>query len=79
MLQTVDDHAERTALHDPLSVEAAEAVVLELARDADLFMCGSDYPHSEGTATPVADYTNSVAVADAPGLFGDNADFLLRR
>jgi predicted TIM-barrel fold metal-dependent hydrolase len=56
-----------------------EPAFLRKQLDADLFMCGSDYPHSEGTATPVADYTNSVAVADAPGLFGDNADFLLRR
>jgi len=56
-----------------------EPAVLRKQLDADLFMCGSDYPHSEGTATPLADYTNAVAVADAPGLFGDNADFLLRR
>ena len=44
---------------------------------SDLYMCCSDYPHSEGTATPVADYRD---VLDAhPGLRGDNAAFLLRR
>jgi hypothetical protein len=43
----------------------------------DLYMCCSDYPHSEGTATPVADYRG---VLDAhPGLRGDNAAFLLGR
>ena len=47
--------------------------------DADLFMCGSDYPHAEGTATPAADYMTSVTFAEAPGLYGRNADFLLRR
>jgi len=47
--------------------------------DADLFMCGSDYPHAEGTATPAADYLTSVTLAEAPGLYGRNADFLLRR
>ena len=26
------------------------------AKSGDLFMCCSDYPHSEGTATPLADY-----------------------
>jgi predicted TIM-barrel fold metal-dependent hydrolase len=56
-----------------------EPAFLQKQLGADLFMCGSDYPHAEGTATPVADYTNSIAIADAPGLFGDNADFLLRR
>jgi predicted TIM-barrel fold metal-dependent hydrolase len=50
---------------------------------ADLLMCCSDYPHSEGTARPVADYAaagrHGVRPADAPGLFRDNAAFLLRR
>jgi predicted TIM-barrel fold metal-dependent hydrolase len=44
----------------------------------DLFMCCSDYPHGEGTATPLRDYENvNTAPADAPGLFHDNAAFLL--
>ena len=50
---------------------------------ADLLMACSDYPHSEGTATPVADYAATGKFAtdpeQAPGLFHDNAAFLLRR
>jgi hypothetical protein len=51
----------------------------------DILMCCSDYPHSEGTTTPLADYgagsAGSYATdpATAPGLFGDNIEFLLRR
>ena len=44
-------------------------------------MCCSDYPHSEGTATPLADYVGSakpVRPEDAPGLFGENVSMLLR-
>jgi hypothetical protein len=49
------------------------------ARSADLFMCCSDYPHSEGTATPVADYERARSRPDdAAGLFADNVRFLLR-
>jgi hypothetical protein len=50
---------------------------------ADLLMCCSDYPHSEGTAQPVADYAAGGRFAlrpeDEPGLFGGNAAFLLHR
>ena len=50
---------------------------------ADLLMCCSDYPHSEGTARPLADYAApgklAVSPDDAPGLFRDNAAFLLRK
>jgi len=47
----------------------------------DVLMLCSDYPHSEGTATPFLDYTNGAGVRpdDAPGLFHDNVAFLLRR
>lgn len=46
----------------------------------DLFMCCSDYPHSEGTATPLNDYArNGDDPATAPGLFSTNASFLLGR
>ena len=49
------------------------------ARSADLFMCCSDYPHSEGTASPVADYERAQCRPDgAAGLFSDNIRFLLR-
>ncbi len=50
---------------------------------ADLLMCCSDYPHSEGTATPVDDYAApgkfGLTPKDAPGLFRDNVAFLLRQ
>ena len=50
---------------------------------ADLLMCCSDYPHSEGTARPLEDYAASgkhaLHPADAPGFFRDNAAFLLRK
>jgi predicted TIM-barrel fold metal-dependent hydrolase len=49
---------------------------------ADLLMACSDYPHSEGTATPIDDYAATgrygTTPERAPGLFGDNAAFLLR-
>jgi predicted TIM-barrel fold metal-dependent hydrolase len=50
---------------------------------ADLLMCCSDYPHSEGSARPIDDYASAGKHAlrpeDAPGFFRDNAAFLLRR
>jgi len=47
---------------------------------SDLLMACSDYPHSEGTATPVTDYEAFGSnAAQAPGLFRDNAAFLLRK
>jgi predicted TIM-barrel fold metal-dependent hydrolase len=48
---------------------------------ADLLMACSDYPHTEGTATPIRDYAASglERPGDAPGLFGDNVAFLLRK
>jgi hypothetical protein len=51
-----------------------------IGQTGDLYMCCSDYPHSEGTATPMDDYLGSarpVTPADAPGLFGANASMLL--
>lgn len=48
------------------------------AKSADVFMACSDFPHSEGTATPLADYERTGSrPEDAPGLFADNARFLL--
>lgn len=50
---------------------------------ADLLMCCSDYPHSEGTADPLRDYarghTYGLTPDDWPGLFSDNAAYLLGR
>ena len=51
-----------------------------IKQTGDLYMCCSDYPHSEGTATPLLDYTGSakpVRPEDAPGLFGENISLLL--
>jgi predicted TIM-barrel fold metal-dependent hydrolase len=53
-----------------------------IRQTGDLYMFCSDYPHSEGTATPFADYTagpSPLAPADAPGLFHDNVSLLLER
>ncbi|HEX4493943.1 MAG TPA: hypothetical protein VH914_22265 [Acidimicrobiia bacterium] len=49
----------------------------------DILMCCSDYPHSEGTADPIADYAGIGRFAtrpeDAPAFFGDNVALLLGR
>jgi predicted TIM-barrel fold metal-dependent hydrolase len=48
------------------------------AKAGDVFMLCSDYPHSEGTATPVADYERvGCASSDLPGLFHQNIETLL--
>jgi predicted TIM-barrel fold metal-dependent hydrolase len=48
------------------------------AKSADIYMCCSDYPHSEGTSSPVQDYERSGASpSDAPGLFCDNVSSLI--
>jgi hypothetical protein len=50
------------------------------AKAGDLFMCCSDYPHSEGTSSPVADYEQVGCRPDsAPGLFSENTELLLAR
>lgn len=44
----------------------------------DVYMCCSDYPHSEGTAVPLPDYLRSGCSPDAaPGLFSENIRTLL--
>jgi len=47
----------------------------------DLLMCCSDYPHSEGTMTPLLDYAaGGRTPQDGPdALFRDNIGFLLRK
>jgi hypothetical protein len=51
----------------------------------DILMCCSDFPHSEGTDSPLEDYArgfdgaHAVTPGDAPALFHDNAAFLLRQ
>jgi predicted TIM-barrel fold metal-dependent hydrolase len=47
-------------------------------RAGDLFMLCSDYPHSEGTDSPLADYaTRGLDAETAPALAHDNCAFLL--
>ena len=49
-------------------------------KTGDVFMCCSDFPHSEGTATPLDDYRRAGCEPDdRPALFGDNIEFLLHR
>ncbi len=60
----------------------APATIAEQLGGTDLLMCCSDYPHAEGTATPLADYAASgldSRTGMAPGLFSDNVAFLLRK
>ena len=48
------------------------------AKSGDLYMCCSDFPHSEGTADPLPAYERvGCRPEGSPGLFGDNARFLL--
>jgi hypothetical protein len=49
-----------------------------MSASGDVFMCCSDYPHSEGTATPLADYERAGSQPDRDAaLFRDNVEFLL--
>jgi predicted TIM-barrel fold metal-dependent hydrolase len=54
-----------------------------IRQSGDLFMCCSDYPHSEGTAKPLEDYKapgrHGIGPDDDPALFADNMAFLLGR
>jgi hypothetical protein len=51
-----------------------------MGASGNVFMCCSDYPHSEGTATPLEDYGDAIdGAADASGFFRDNVSFLLGR
>jgi hypothetical protein len=58
------------------------ANIVQQLGGTDLFMCCSDYPHSEGTSTPLTDYAAGgiePASGRLPGLFADNVAFLLRK
>jgi len=49
-----------------------------MTASGDLFMCCSDYPHSEGTASPIGDYADSGGPPpDARGFYRDNVASLL--
>src|SRR4029453_9252720 len=57
--------------------------IARMIGEGDVLMACSDYPHSEGTASPVADYAapgkHGLLPAEAPGFFAGNAAFLLHR
>jgi predicted TIM-barrel fold metal-dependent hydrolase len=49
-------------------------------KTGDVFMCCSDYPHSEGTDSPLDDYRRAGCDPDEqPGLFNANIELLLAR
>jgi len=49
-------------------------------KSGDVFMCCSDFPHSEGTASPLTDYERAGCDrTEQPGLFSDNIAVLLGR
>ena len=51
-----------------------------IRQTGDIYMACSDWPHTEGTATPLEDYRGVGSVPDKrASLFGDNAAFLLRQ
>jgi predicted TIM-barrel fold metal-dependent hydrolase len=45
----------------------------------EIFMFGSDYPHPEGLANPIPQFSvaTGLAAEDAPALYCDNARWLL--
>jgi predicted TIM-barrel fold metal-dependent hydrolase len=78
---TPSDYFRRQVRVSSFAYEGPAGIVQQLG-GTDLLMCCSDYPHSEGTGTPILDYAASgldVRAGTAPGLFSDNVAFLLRR
>ncbi|HKY16342.1 MAG TPA: hypothetical protein VJM33_15555 [Microthrixaceae bacterium] len=72
--------SEYFARHVRVSSFSYEAPSRLTARSGDLYMCCSDFPHSEGTATPLDDYERAGSRPDeAPSLFRDNVAELLGR
>jgi len=71
--------SEYMAQHVRVSSFSYEDPTRLTAKSGDLFMCCSDYPHSEGTATPRLDYERMGCDVDAQaGLFHANVEFILR-
>jgi len=69
------EYFERQVRVSSFSYEAPSRLA---AKSADLYMACSDYPHSEGTATPLEDYARAGCDPElAPGLFHDNVASLL--
>jgi hypothetical protein len=74
------DYFRRQIRVSSFSYESPSRLVEQVG--TDLFMCCSDYPHSEGTATPVTDYAAGGLdgrSGAAPRFFSDNVSFLLHR
>jgi predicted TIM-barrel fold metal-dependent hydrolase len=75
------DYFRRQVRVSSFAYESPAHIIKQLG-GTDLLMCCSDYPHSEGTMTPIADYAAGGLAPHggaSPGLFSDNAAFLLRR
>jgi predicted TIM-barrel fold metal-dependent hydrolase len=75
------DYFRRQVRVSSFAYEAPGTIMQQLG-GTDLLMCCSDYPHSEGTGTPISDYAAGGLDAQAgaaPGLFSDNIAFLLRK
>ena len=75
------DYFRRQVRVSSFAYESPATIVAQLG-GTDLLMCCSDYPHAEGTATPITDYAASGLDAHAgaaPGLFSYNIAFLLRK
>ncbi|MFN8640218.1 MAG: amidohydrolase family protein [Candidatus Binatia bacterium] len=73
------DYFRRQVRVSSFAYEMPARIVAQLG-GTDLLMCCSDYPHSEGTATPLADYDAFGLERAAAGDFlAGNVDFLLRR
>jgi hypothetical protein len=73
------DYFRRQVRVSCFAYELPARVAKQLGSD-DVLMACSDYPHSEGTAHPLADYAagrHGTQPALAPGLFERNAAFLL--
>jgi hypothetical protein len=78
---TPSDYFRRQVRVSSFAYEAPAQIVAQLG-GTDLLMCCSDYPHSEGTATPLLDYAAGGLDPHGGtprGLFSDNAAFLLRK
>jgi len=74
------DYFRRQVRVSSFSYENPAALQQQLG--GDILMCCSDYPHSEGTSTPIVDYAaggTGPSPSTAVGLFHDNVAFLLRR
>lgn len=80
-LSSPSDYFRRQVRVSSFSYESP-AHLAEQIGGRDILMCCSDYPHSEGTATPRADYIAGgldPSGGGSSGLFHDNAAFLLRQ